>query len=215
MQPPFLPEHFQREDESADPLFYSYPRLVVHIDDQAIAAVSQIFRDQIPPNSVVLDLMSSWRSHWPKGHPKKRLTGLGLNAVEMQQNPDLDAYVVHDVNQDPVLPFQDNTFDAVLITVSAQYLTRPIETFQQINRILKPGGLLIVTFSNRMFFAKAVRIWRNSSDQGRLELVADYMEYAGNFEDIRGGFVNREQSPPGDPIFLVVGRKGTNPYPAN
>jgi hypothetical protein len=213
-QPPFLPENFQREDDSPDPLFYSFPRLVVHIDDQAIAAVSQVFRDLIPPNSVVLDLMSSWRSHWPQVHPKKHLTGLGLNAVEMQENPDLDAYIVHDINENPLLPFDDNTFDAVVITVSVQYLTRPIETFQQINRILKPGGLLIVTFSNRMFFTKAVRIWRNSSDRGRLELVAAYMNYAGNFEDIRGGLVNPKQSPPGDPIFLVVGRKGANLDPA-
>lgn len=184
---------------------------MVHIDDGAIAAVGQVFRDLIPPDSAVLDLMSSWRSHWPKGHSKKHLTGLGLNAVEMQENPDLDAYIVHDVNQDPVLPFDDNTFDAVVITVSVQYLTRPVETFQQVNRILKPGGIFIVTFSNRMFWAKAVRIWRNSSDRRHLELVASYMGHAGNFEDIRSGFVNQKSSPPDDPIFLVVGHKSADP----
>ena len=81
MPAPFFPGDFQREDESPDRQFYSYPRLVVHIDEGAIAAVSQVFRDLIPPESVVLDLMSSWRSHWPQGHPKKHLTGLGLNAV--------------------------------------------------------------------------------------------------------------------------------------
>jgi SAM-dependent methyltransferase len=181
---------------------------VVHIDDGAIAAVSRVFRELIPPNSVTLDLMSSWRSHWPQGHPKERLVGLGLNAVEMKENPDLDEYAVHDVNQNPVLPFVDETFDAVVITVSVQYLTRPIETFREVNRILKPGGGFIVTFSNRMFFAKAVRIWRNSSDRGRLELVAAYMEHAGNFQNIRGSLVNPDDSPPGDPLFLVVGHKG-------
>jgi SAM-dependent methyltransferase len=135
---------------------------------------------------------------------------LGLNAVEMRENPDLNEYAVHDVNQNPVLPFADETFDAVVITVSVQYLTRPIETFREVNRILKPGGGFIVTFSNRMFFDKAVRIWRNSSDRGRLELVATYMEQAGNFEDIRSGFVNPEDSPPGDPLFLVAGHKGAD-----
>jgi SAM-dependent methyltransferase len=184
---------------------------VVHIDEGAIAAVGQVFRDLIPPDSVVLDLMSSWRSHWPQGHPKKSMTGLGLNAMEMRENPDLDKHLVHDINHNPVLPFDDNTFDAVVITVSVQYLTHPVETFQHINRILKPGGQLIVTFSNRMFFTKAVRIWRNSSDRGRMELVAAYMENAGNFEDIRGAFVNSRQSPPDDPIFLVVGRKSASP----
>jgi SAM-dependent methyltransferase len=185
-------------------------RLVVHIDDHAIAAVGQVFREFIPPNSMVLDLMSSWRSHWPSGHPKQRMAGLGLNAVEMQDNPDLDQYVVHDVNREPELPFEDETFDAVVITVSAQYLTRPVSTFQEVNRILKPSGVFIVTFSNRMFPTKAVRIWRASSDRGRMEVVASYMDQAGNFEEIRGGFANPDESPPGDPIFMVIAKKASD-----
>ncbi|MCI0824600.1 MAG: methyltransferase domain-containing protein [Chloroflexi bacterium] len=189
--------------------------MVVHIDDQAILAVGRVFRDMIPPGSVVLDLMSSWRSHWPEGHPKERMVGLGLSAPEMQDNPDLDEYVVHDINSNPVLPFEDDIFDAVVITVSAQYLTRPIETFQQINRALKPGGIVIVTFSNRMFPTKAVRVWRASSDRERMDLVASYMDGAGNFERIRGGFVNTDESPPGDPIFSVVSNKAAgDPPPA-
>ncbi len=166
-----------------------------------------MFLDLVPPDSAILDLMSSWRSHWPKDHPKARMVGLGLNAEEMANNPDLDDYLVHNVNQDPALPFEDETFDAVVITVSAQYLTRPVETFQEVHRILKSNGVFIVTFSNRMFPTKAVRIWRVSSDEGRMRVVASYMEAAGNFEDIRSAFVNPETSPPGDPLFSVVSRK--------
>ena len=187
------------------------PRLVVHIDDSAIAAVSQLFRDLILPDSVVLDLMSSWRSHWPSGHAKTRLVGLGMNAVEMRENPDLDDHVVHDVNQDPNLPFPDDSFDAVVITVSAQYLTRPVETFEQVSRVLKPGGVFIVSFSNRMFPTKAVRIWRMGNDQQHIELVESYMRASGNLQDFHSGLVNPEQSPPGDPLFVVVGRKTPAP----
>ena len=206
---PYPPDAFQREDDGNDAVFYAQPRLVVHIDDVAIAAVSRIFREYIPENSVVLDLMSSWRSHWPAGHRKRRLVGLGLNAAEMKDNPDLDESVVHDVNRNPALPFDDDTFDAAVITVSAQYLTQPVDTFAHVNRILKPGGIFIVTFSNRMFPTKAVRIWRASSDRGRMEVVASYMHQAGNFEGIRGGFANPEESPPGDPIFMVIATKAS------
>jgi Methyltransferase domain len=208
---PFPSEYFERIDESDDRLFYVEPRLVVHIDDEAIATVGRLFRDFIPPHSAVLDLMSSWRSHWPQGHPKERMVGLGLNAVEMADNPDLDEYVVHNINEDPLLPFEDEIFDATVITVSVQYLTRPVETFQQVNRILRPGGIFIVTFSNRLFPTKAVRIWRNTSDRSHLELVASYMDYAGKFEDIKGGLANPHQSPPGDPLFVVMGRKQAKP----
>jgi ubiquinone/menaquinone biosynthesis C-methylase UbiE len=136
------------------------------------------------------------------------MIGLGLNAPEMAENPDLHEFIVHDLNREPMLPFDDAVFDAVILTVSAQYLTRPVETFQEVNRVLKTGGLLVVTFSNRMFPTKAVRIWRESTDQGRMDLATSYMESAGNFEEIRSGFVNSDNSPPADPIFAVVGRKG-------
>ena len=207
--PPFLPEYFGREDESDDSNFYVQPRLVVHIDDGAIEAVGNVFRSLIPPDSVVLDLMSSWRSHWPSDHTRARLAGLGMNAVELGDNPDLDDYVIQDINKDPVRPYDDDTFDAVVITVSVQYLTSPIEVFRQVNRILKPGGIFIVTFSNRMFATKAVRIWRYSTDRGHLDLVAAYLEEAGDFDNVRGGFTNPEASPPGDPLFAVVANKAT------
>ena len=203
----FSPQNFERMDEEEDRVFYQQARKVVHIDDGAIAAVGRLFLELVPPGSVVLDLMSSWRSHWPQGHPKARLVGLGLNREEMVDNPDLDEVVVHDVNQDLQLPFDDDTFDAVAITVSAQYLTHPVDTFGEVNRILKPGGVFIVTFSNRMFPTKAVYIWRASSDRGRVDLVGTYMEEAGNFEDIQGVFANPQDSPPGDPLFTVHSRK--------
>ena len=206
----FTPEYFQRVDEQDDSVFYETPRLVVHIDDGAIAAIGQFFKQQIPENSEVLDFMSSWRSHWPAGHPKKRMVGLGMNDVELRENPDLDGYVVHDVNANPILPFENETFDAVVITVSAQYLTNPIDTFHQIGRILRPGGKFIVGFSNRMFPTKAVLNWRNSTDRGRVDLVGTYMEAAERFEDIQASFLNPDQSPPDDPMYAVYCRKAQN-----
>ena len=201
------PEYFRREDEEDDGVFYQSPRLVVHIDQGAIAAISNLFKQQVPENSEILDLMSSWRTHWPADHPKAKMVGLGLNQVELMENPDLDEFVIHDVNKDPELPFEDDYFDAVLITVSAQYLTKPIETFAQVNRILRPGGIFIVSFSNRMFATKAVLIWRNSTDRGRVDLVGTYMESAQNFEDIQATFLNAQTSPPDDPMFAVYSRK--------
>jgi SAM-dependent methyltransferase len=209
MEQPFRPEHFQRVDESPDPLFYDFPRKVVHIDDAAIEAIRQFFAEVLPPNGVVLDLLSSWRSHWPEGFPKQRLVGLGLNAEEMADNPHLDEYVVHDVNADPRLPFDGNVFDAVVLTVSIQYLTKPIEVFQEVNRILKPGGLFAVIFSNRMFPTKAVAVWRALDDAQHVKLVNSYFHYAGDFVDLevqdRTPSTNDDYT---DPVYVVMARKG-------
>ena len=142
---------FERMDEGNDTLFYGEPRLVVHIDDDAIEQIGRIFEEFLPANGVILDLMSSWRSHLPADFVKARMVGLGLNAVEMRENPQLDDFVVHDVNKEPRLPFDDARFDGVILTVSVQYLTRPVEVFRDVCRILRPGCPLVITFSNRMF----------------------------------------------------------------
>ena len=160
--PKLGPEFFRRTDESDDGAFYDFPRLTVHIDDSAIAAVSEIYASRLPPSAAILDFMSSWRSHLPESLHPARVTGLGLSRPEMEANPALTEVVVHDVNREPRLPFDDRVFDGAVMTVSVQYLIHPIETFAEVGRVLKPAAPFIVTFSNRMFPTKAVAIWVNS-----------------------------------------------------
>ena len=207
MDHPFTPEMFQRMDESDDPLFYAFPRKVVHIDEPAVAAVGQFLAATFAPHSVLLDLMSSWRSHLPPGFVKQRLVGLGLNAEEMADNPDLDEYVVQDLNADPRLPFAADYFDGAVVTVSIQYLTQPLAVFAEVRRVLKPGGPFVVLFSNRMFPTKAVRIWQVLRDERRAELVRAYFHYAEGYEEP----VFHDLSPnPGisDPLYTVYARRG-------
>jgi len=202
----FTPEMFQRMDESDDSLFYTIPRKVVHIDEPAIRAAGQVIAETFPPNGVLLDLMSSWRSHLPEGFVKQKLIGLGLNAEEMADNPDLDEYVVHNVNVDPRLPFAEASFDGVVITVSIQYLTHPIEIFSEVRRVLKDGAPFLVLFSNRMFPTKAVRVWQSLYDGQRAKLIQAYFQAAGGYEEP----VFTDASPQTgitDPLYAVCARK--------
>ena len=203
----YEPHYFRREDESDDRRFYLEPRLVVHIDDYAIKAIGEYFGRVLPEDGVVLDLMSSWRSHLPEGFPKRKAVGLGLNAVEMAENPQLDEHMVHDLNANPVLPFPDSAFDAAVVTVSVQYMTRPVEVFRQVNRALKEGASFHVIYSNRMFPTKAVAIWRELDDAGHGKLIASYFANSGGWDapellDIspRHGFYT-------DPVYVVSARK--------
>jgi SAM-dependent methyltransferase len=202
----FTPEMFERMDDGEDAQFYAFPRKVVHIDDPAIAAAGQFMATTFPPNGVLLDLMSSWRSHLPAGFVKQRMVGLGLNAEEMADNPDLDEYVVHDLNQDPRLPFSDNFFDGSVVTVSIQYMIRPLEVFADVRRVLKPGAPFIVLFSNRMFPTKAIRVWQVLRDERRAELVRAYFQYAEGYDE--PVFHNLSPNPGlSDPLYAVVARK--------
>ena len=170
---------FRREDETEDGRFYVQPRLVVHVDDQGVEAIARYFGSALPAGGIILDLMSSWRSHMPEDLPIEKLVGLGLNAVEMAENPQLDQAVVHDINSDPGLPFEDGAFDAVVVTVSIQYIVRPVEVFRQVNRVLGKGGKLHVVYSNRMFPTKGVAIWKALDDTRRGQLIASYFHHCG------------------------------------
>ena len=208
---PQIPEEaFRRADETPDEEFYRTPRIVTHIDDGAIAAVTQLYREHFPAGGEILDLMSSWVSHLPSEVAYRRVIGLGMNEVELRRNERLDAYIVQNLNTNPGLPFGEAEFDGVGICVSIDYLTRPVEVLREVGRVLKVGAPLIITFSNRSFPSKAVAVWHQLDDLGHMRLVERYLEEAGNFRKVR----SLDRSPRrvfSDPLYAVVG-ESTGPY---
>jgi SAM-dependent methyltransferase len=190
---------FDRADPSSDSVFYSWPRIVTHLDDHAIAAVGALY-DELGIFGDVLDLMSSWVSHFRT--PPARLTVLGMNSEELNANPLAMVTVVHDLNAEPRLPFPDESFDAVVCCVSVDYLARPIEAFADVARVLRPGGPFVCTFSNRCFPTKAIRGWLYADDERRCETVERYFRDSGGWDEPR----SQRRTPatdPGDPLFAV------------
>jgi SAM-dependent methyltransferase len=201
-----LPEEaFRRADEAPDEEFYRTPRLVTHIDDRAIAAVTQLYRELFPPGGELLDLMSSWVSHLPTEIEYRRVIGLGMNEVELRRNESLDSYMVQNLNTNPGLPFGDAEFDGAGICVSIDYLIRPVEVLREVGRVLKVDAPTIISFSNRCFPSKAVAVWHQLDDRGHIRLVERYLEDAGNFADIRS-MDRSSRRVFGDPLYAVVGR---------
>jgi SAM-dependent methyltransferase len=202
-EPPFVPAHFDRVDASPDPEFYAQPRLLAHIDELAIAAVRQVYAELLPKRAAILDLMSSYLSHMPPELAWTRLCGLGLNEVELQRNGQLTDYVVHDLNAEPRLPFVDGEFDAAVVTVSVQYMTRPVETFREVARVLRAGSPFVLTYSNRMFPTKAVQIWRELNDRDHANLIGAYFRHAGGFDTPQAADRTLASDEYHDPLFAV------------
>jgi len=147
--------------------------------------------------------MSSWVSHLPPEVEYAQVTGVGMNALELERNPRLDRAIVADLNADPVLPLASATFDAAAICVSIQYLTRPVEVLADVSRVLRNGAPLVITFSNRCFPTKAVAIWRALDPAGQLELVANYLRTAGGWSAIT---TLDRSARRGDPLYAVTAR---------
>lgn len=177
------PFAFFRSNNELDQQFYQNPRFVSHIDDQAIEIITQLYGRLLQPETCVLDLMSSWQSHIPETMQLTQLTGLGMNAEELAKNPRLTDSLIHDLNQNPHLPFADQSYDAVICTVSVEYLTQPYEIFREVSRVLKPQGWFIVTFSNRWFPPKVINIWRDLHPFEHLSLVLDYFFKANAYQN--------------------------------
>ena len=200
----FPPAAYEREDESADDRFYAVPRKVVHIDDGAIAALGRLYGEVLPRRGRLLDLMSSWRSHLPEPLDAAEVVGLGLNAAEMADNPQLSSHVVHDVNTAPRLPFDDARFDGAMCAVSIQYVLHPVRLLREVRRVLTPGAPFVVSFSNRCFATKAVAVWLGTSDADHVMLVRAYFEAAGGWDAAQA----EDRSPGGgDPLYAVWARR--------
>jgi SAM-dependent methyltransferase len=202
---------YARDDESPDERFYDVPRKVVHIDDDAIAALGRLYAEVLPASGRLLDLMSSWRSHLPAGLRAVEVVGLGLNAEEMADNPQLTRHVVHDVNREPRLPFDDASFDGATCAVSIQYVTHPLRLLREVRRVLRPGAPFVVSFSNRCFPTKAVAVWLDTTDEQHLTLVRAYFESAGGWADL----TSEDRSPGGDanPLYAVWARRARSVAP--
>jgi SAM-dependent methyltransferase len=202
-EPIFSSEIFRRQDESADERFYDFPRFVTHIDERAIEAVTELYREFFPKGGAILDLMSSWVSHLPEEISFSRVAGLGMNAEELNANPRLTERIVQSLNRDSNLVFGAAEFDGAVICVSVQYLTRPIEVFREIARVLKENAPLVVSFSNRCFPTKAVFAWNALDDDGHIALVSEYFVASESYYEIE---IRRHQPRGGDPLFGVIGR---------
>jgi len=199
-------------DATDDAQFYDQPRFVTHVDEGFIDRLTNLYRDILKPNTRIFDMMSSWVSHLPDDVAFDHVEGHGLNAAELARNSRFDHYFVQNLNQNQTLPLPDQSFDAVLNAVSVQYLQYPDQVFAEIHRILKPGGVAIISFSNRMFYQKAIQAWRDGSESDRVALVKQYFRAVPGFSSPEV-ITQRPDTPAllqmlgvggGDPFYAVV-----------
>ena len=198
------PGAFAKLDNEDDEIFYEPPRLVCHIDDGAIAALTGFYRSVLPGGGVLLDLMSSWVSHLPPELTYGDVIGHGMNAAELAANPRLSRWFIQNLNRETSLPLGTASVDAAMICVSVQYLQQPVAVLRQVARVLRPGGPLVISFSNRCFWTKAVAIWRALDDKGHARLVERYLSDAG-FTGIETHQLAEWVEDLSDPMIAVVG----------
>eukprot|EP00977_Amphora_coffeiformis_P022244 scaffold10660_cov176-Amphora_coffeaeformis.AAC.3 len=203
---PYTAQDMKRIDESDDGRFYGTPRFVTHIDDRAIQALTDFYQEEMEalmatplikdgsktkPSLDVLDLCSSWISHLPTTTKDAtisfgRVVGVGMNEEELKANQQLTEYFVQDLNKNPTLEqLDDNSFDVICNVVSVDYLVQPRRVFAEIHRLLRPGGVALMSFSNRCFPTKAITMWLQADDIDRLTIVASYFHYTAPWKSLQ------------------------------
>ena len=207
-EPPFTPKDFVRQDQDVDTVFYSQPRLLYHIDEPAVASLTQYYRNNIQPGSDILDICSSWVSHYPLEFPETmgKICATGISNAELRFNDQLTGgYKQANLNVDIKLPYPDNSFDVVTCVVSIDYLTDAIHVLKEVHRVLRRGGKVIISQSNRFFPTKVIAMWLKMNDQQHLELINGFFQYAGGFEPRKAFEISARLPDSGhrDPMFIV------------
>ena len=202
---------FLRNDETTDSEFYLTPRHINHLDEAAQAQLKSVYKKLIPADCEILDLMSSINSHIEENLERKKITGLGLNREELEANPTLDERIIHDINKNQRLPFDNASFDIVICSLSIEYLTHPLKLFDEVARILRPEGRFIISFSNRWLPTKAVQVWNNLHDFEHIGLVMEYFIGSAHFGEINTYSLrgvprpanDKHNIPLSDPVYVV------------
>lgn len=217
-------ENYRRLDESSDSLFYKTPRFTEHVDKDAVNSLmklhdsiiketaSSLYNDNSRMISI-LDICASHVSHLPSNYNKFEaiknnvmIVGIGMNRDELEANPALTNNYVIDLNENPKIPLPDNSFDVVLLQLSIDYLIHPIDVLSQAARVLKPNGRIVISFSNRLFFDKAISSWTGKADIEHIELVGRYLLATKEFGSLNAidATVSKNNV---DPIYAVTAIK--------
>jgi len=183
---PFTDADLARQDGTDDGIFYASPRFCYHVDEMAVAALTDYYAKEFPKwdKPDILDVCASHVSHFPADvadYAGNRV-GVGMNEQELGENGQIDSYVVRDLNEDPTLPFPDDSFDIVTNAVSIDYLNKPLDICKEVARVLRPGGVAMFALSNRCFPTKAIGLWLRTNDLEHVFIVGSYFHYAGKFK---------------------------------
>lgn len=157
----------------------------MYIDDEVIGVLMKYYERSFLSASedvAILDVCSSWIFYYFEGYKVGKIFGIGMNEDELKKNFILIDYVVWDLNEDLTFSYADNIFDVVTNTVSVDYFIRFLEVMKEVSRVLKLGGMVIMSFLNRCFFIKVVVIWIVMGDLDYVWIVGAYYYFVGGFE---------------------------------
>ncbi|MDF3624562.1 class I SAM-dependent methyltransferase [Brytella acorum] len=207
----FHPRAFARANNEPDAIYFAKRGQDTLMDVGARTAVSALYQTTLPAMGDVLDLMCGSLSHIPPEANHDRVVGLDVSRSALDANASLTERVVQDLNTDTVLPFEDETMDAVCLCDGLAYLTQPVSVLREVWRVLKPGAPLIITFSDNFHVAKAVALWQALESEDRSRFISLLLGRAGFMEIDTGEVVPPEDLTAWhDTVHALIARKTAN-----
>jgi SAM-dependent methyltransferase len=92
--------------------------------------------------------------------------------------------------------------------------------FEEITRVLRPGGVFMVTFSNRWFPPKVIKIWPELHEFERLGLVLEFFLKSGKYKELQTYSIRGLPRPQddkylsqilfSDPVYAIWGSSSQN-----
>ena len=104
---------------------------------------------RVPAGAAVLDIGARDR-----GLLRSLPEGIRYQGIEIDPAYAASDVVIHDISQG--IPFSAGTYDFVFCLEIMEHLPNPFGTFSEIHRVLKPGGVLVVSVPNPYHFKEII-----------------------------------------------------------
>lgn len=121
----------------------------------AQALYEEVLKEYVKPETTWLDLgcghqvLPSWREEEEKRLVEKcrMIVGMDYDLPSLQKHRSISRRLKGDITN---LPFADSSFDLVTANMVVEHLAAPDRQFQEVSRILKPGGIFIFHTPNAL-----------------------------------------------------------------
>eukprot|EP00640_Fibrocapsa_japonica_P000093 CAMPEP_0113938004 /NCGR_PEP_ID=MMETSP1339-20121228/4449_1 /TAXON_ID=94617 /ORGANISM="Fibrocapsa japonica" /LENGTH=546 /DNA_ID=CAMNT_0000940931 /DNA_START=71 /DNA_END=1711 /DNA_ORIENTATION=+ /assembly_acc=CAM_ASM_000762 len=179
---PYTDEQFERLNNDADGDFYKVARMEEIFDQEAGELLVGHHARYHKDGDRVLEIGASFKSYLPTNISYASVVGLGMQMEEMNKNEMLTERVAQDLNQDVTLPFEDDSFDHIVIANTIEFMVKPKELYREMQRVLRPGGLLNVAFTHGSFLKayepKKINLWKQMNDAQHMWILASFMKFS-------------------------------------
>lgn len=216
----------ENENEKFDALKYwgeEKASEFTEIEDEAASSLTNHYSFYLKDNMSVLEFGAAENSYLPEALNLEHHVGVGANQKLMNLNPSLTESFVVDLNNvdeergidsDELKKLGAEKFDVIIMANTIDFLSSPREVFKSAWALLKPGGLMIVSFTNREAYSQKFgraqnKMWEDRNDDQHMWICGSFFQFSAGdgWEGLKGFDISPEKAKKDEGVLNALTKK--------